>query len=617
MSDAMSGAKSGPAIVVLGAGGLAVAGRIRAELPGAALHGLKRRIPDAEVPFDDLSAHLRDLFARGVPIVGICAAGVLVRALATVLDDKRREPPVIAVAEDGSAVVPLLGGHHGANAMARDIAAALGVAPAITTAGDVRFGVALDEPPPGWRLANAGDAREFTAALLAGAAVRIEGDAPWLTAGDLPVTDAAEHVIHVTDQDMTGGPRTLIYHPKTLAVGVGCERGAAPDELVALVRRTLADAGLAPDAVAALVSIDVKSDEEAVHETAAALGVPARFFDPATLERETPRLANPSPAVFRAVGSHGVAEAAALAAAGAEGALVVAKRKSTRCTCAVARGIGIIEADKVGRARGTLTVVGIGPGDAAARTPEAAAAIEAATDVVGYRLYLDLLGPEADGQCRHGYELGEERVRVCDALALAAAGHAVALVSSGDAGIYAMASLVFELLATPEDAAWARVAVNVVPGISAMQAAAARIGAPLGHDFCAVSLSDLLTPWPAIERRLEAAAEGDFVVALYNPVSRRRRHQLARAAEILLAHRADDTPVVLARNLGRVGETVTVVSLAELVPDMADMLTLVIVGSTATKLVARNNGGVWVYTPRGYGDGAAAKPEDAEPKDAA
>lgn len=619
MNDAMSG----PAIVVLGAGGLAVAGRIRAALSGAVLHGLKRRVADAEVPFDNVGTHLRDLFARGVPIVGICAAGVLVRALVPVLDDKRQEPPVIAVAEDGSAVVPLLGGHHGANAMARDIAAALGVAPAITTAGDVRFGVALDEPPPGWRLANPHDAREFTAALLAGASVRIEGDAPWLTAGDLPVAgdageaEAAEHVIHVTDEHMTGGPKTLIYHPKILAVGVGCERGAAPDELIALVRRTLADAGLAPDAVAALVSIDVKSDEEAVHETAAALGVPARFFDPATLERETPRLANPSPAVFRAVGSHGVAEAAALAAAGAGGELVEAKRKSTRCTCAVARGIGIIEADKVGLARGTLTVIGIGPGDAAARTPEAAAAIEAATDVVGYRLYLDLLGPEADGQCRHGYELGEERVRVRDALALAAAGHVVALVSSGDAGIYAMASLVFELLATPEDAAWGRVAVNVVPGISAMQAAAARIGAPLGHDFCAVSLSDLLTPWPAIERRLKAAAEGDFVVALYNPVSRRRRRQLARAVEILSAHRADDTPVVLARNLGRVGETVTVVSLAELVPDMADMLTLVIVGSTATNLVARNNGGVWVYTPRGYGDGAAAKPEDAEPKDAA
>lgn len=612
---------SDSAIVVLGPGGLAVAGRIRDALPGAALHGLAARVDDATVPFvevsfDHVGSHLRKLFAEGVPIIGICAAGVLVRAIAPVLRDKAVEPAVIAVAEDGSAVVPLLGGHRGANHLARDIAAVLGVAPAITTAGDVRFGVALDEPPPGWHLANAGDAREFTAALLAGEAVRLDGEANWLTASDLPFAEAAELTIVATDRSIRGGKRTLVYHPQTLAVGIGCERGAAPKEMVALIRETLKDAGLAEAAVAAVVSIEVKSDEAAVLDAAASLGVPARFFDPATLERETPRLANPSEAVFRAVGSHGVAEAAALAAAGGGGELVVPKRKSRRCTCAVARGAGIIDASVVGRARGTLAVVGIGPGNEAWRTPEAAAALAAATDIVGYRLYLDLLGPEAHGKRRHAYELGEERVRVRDALDLAAGGRAVALVSSGDAGIYAMASLVFELLEAPEDAAWGRVAIAVVPGISAMQAAAARIGAPLGHDFCAVSLSDLLTPWPVIERRLKAAAEGDFVVALYNPASARRRHQLARAAEILLAHRADDTPVVLARNLGREGEQVRVVSLIDLTPEMADMLTLVIVGSSATRRVARGAkgaDGVWVYTPRGYGAGVAA----AESGDAA
>ncbi len=612
------------AIVVLGPGGLAVAGRIRDALPDAALHGLKGRVDDAGISFDHVGPHLRKLFAQGVPIIGICAAGVLVRAIAPVLQDKAVEPAVIAVAEDGSAVVPLLGGHRGANRMARDIAAVLGVAPAITTAGDVRFGVALDEPPPGWRLANPGDAREFTAALLAGAAVRLEGEASWLTASDLPLAEAAELTIVATDGNISGGKRTLVYHPQTLAVGVGCERGAAPEEMVALIRETLKDAGLAEAAVAAVVSIEVKSDEAAVLEAAAALGVKARFFDSATLERETPRLANPSEAVFREVGSHGVAEAVALAAAGAEGELAVPKRKSRRCTCAVARSPGIIDASHVGQARGTLTVVGIGPGNEAWRTPEARAAVAAATDIVGYRRYLDLLGPEADGKRRHAYGLGEERARVRHALDLAAGGRAVALISSGDAGIYAMASLVFELLEAPEDAAWGRVAVAVVPGVSAMQAAAARIGAPLGHDFCAVSLSDLLTPWPVIERRLEAAAEGDFVVALYNPASARRRHQLARAVEILLAHRADDTPVVLARNLGREGEAVRVVSLIDLAPEMADMLTLIIVGSSATRRVARGTegaDGVWVYTPRGYGAGAAtaddAERRDAEPKDAA
>ncbi len=176
----------------------------------------------------------------------------------------------------------------------------------------------------------------------------------------------------------------------------------------------------------------------------------------------------------------------------------------------------------------------------------------------------------------------------------------MALICSGDPGIYAMAALVFEFLERDEQPAWRRLEVTVVPGISALQAAAARAGAPLGHDFCAISLSDLLTPWPTIERRLAAAAVGDFVVALYNPVSKRRTTQLTRAVEILRAHRTAETPVVLARNLGREGEAVTVLRLDEIAPEKVDMLTLVLVGSIETRRIERGDGGCWVYTPRGY-----------------
>ncbi len=337
--------------------------------------------------------------------------------------------------------------------------------------------------------------------------------------------------------------------------------------------------------------------------------MPARFFDPARLEAETPRLANPSDRVFREVGCHGVAEGAALAAAGPEGELIVAKTKSARATCAVARAPGpILDA---GRPRGALAVVGLGPGAPDWRTPEASAAVRAASDLVGYRLYLDLSGPPAAGQIHHAYALGEEEIRVRAALDLAAEGRSVALVCSGDPGIYAMAALVFELLDREARADWKRVAVTVVPGVSALQAAAARIGAPLGHDFCAVSLSDLLTPWPAIEQRLKAAAEGDFVVALYNPVSKRRSRQLAAAVEILRTKRTGDTPVVLARNLGRPGEEIAVIALDELTPDRVDMLTVVLVGSTATRRVPRGEGGCWVYTPRGYAAKAGKSSEDA------
>jgi cobalt-precorrin 5A hydrolase/precorrin-3B C17-methyltransferase len=258
-------------------------------------------------------------------------------------------------------------------------------------------------------------------------------------------------------------------------------------------------------------------------------------------------------------------------------------------------------------------VIGTGPGDAVWRTPEVEAAVLRASDLVGYGLYLDLLGPLATGKARHGYELGEEEKRVRVALDLAAEGRDVALVCSGDPGIYAMATLVFELLERGGRQDWQRIAITVMPGVSALQAAAARSGAPLGHDFCTISLSDLLTPWAAIERRVRAAAEGDFVIAFYNPVSRRRTRQLAQAVAILREHRPADTPVVLARNLGRPGESVTTVDLAELTPDMVDMLTVVLVGSSETRRVARPDGGAWVYTPRGYAakqDGYAAKQDD-------
>jgi cobalt-precorrin 5A hydrolase/precorrin-3B C17-methyltransferase len=178
----------------------------------------------------------------------------------------------------------------------------------------------------------------------------------------------------------------------------------------------------------------------------------------------------------------------------------------------------------------------------------------------------------------------------------------VALVCSGDAGIYAMASLVFELVEMAGEEAWRRLEIEVVPGISALQAAAARAGAPLGHDFCTISLSDLLTPWEVIEERLQAAAEGDFVVALYNPASRRRRRQLGEARDILLAYRPPETPVILAHNLGREGERLDFTTLDRLETEMVDMLTLVIIGSTATRQFEGAGGRALVYTPRGYGD---------------
>lgn len=588
------------AVVAVTGAALDTARSIVAALPQAELHGHADRAPACDVAFTDAMAHLRGLFRQGTPIVGVCAAGILIRAIGPLLAGKDSDPPLLAVSPDGASVVPLLGGHRGANRLATIIAEALGGHAAITTAGDVTLGFAVDDPPPGWRVANPAAAKPIAAALLAGEPVRLEvewGDAGWLTTETLGTE--GRFGIRVTDHAVEGDDE-LILHPPVLAVGVGCERGTDPAELSDLVGRTLAEAGLAAGAVACVVSLDVKADEAAVHALAAELTVPARFFPPDRLEAETPRLAHPSDLVFAEVGCHGVAEAAALAACGPQGALLVAKTKSARATCAVARAPHAIDAEAVGRPRGRLFVVGIGPGNAAWRTPEASRAIALSSDLVGYGLYLDLLGEAADGKRRHESPLGAEEERVRHALDLAAEGRSVALVCSGDPGIYALATLVFELIDREDRPAWRRLDIVVAPGISAVQAAAARSGALLGHDFCAISLSDLLTPWSAIERRIAAAATGDFVVAFYNPVSQRRRDQLPAARRILLEQRGPDTPVVVARNLGRPQELVTLTTLGEMDPAGVDMLTIVVVGNSQSRMVgqgARN----WTYTPRGYG----------------
>ncbi len=595
----MTGTATEPALICLTPAALALGRRLQAAI-GGRVHATARA-GAGDIVIAETIPHLQQLFRAGTPIVGLCAAGILVRAVAPVLADKQAEPPVVAVAEDGSAVVPLLGGHRGANALARALGAVLAIVPAITTAGELRLGFALDAPPPGWRLSQPEQAKPLMAALLAGTPVALAAEVAVDWPDPAAFTPGAALSVPVTWRAVDG----FALHPPVLAVGVGCERGADPAELTALVDGVLAEHGLAPGAVALVGSIDLKADEPAVHAVAERLGAPARFFPAARLAEEAPRLATPSETVLRETGCPGVAEGAALAAVGPGGRLLVPKRRGRRTTVAVAVAAQPIEAATLGRPQGRLDVVGIGPGDAGSRTADAVTALTAATRMVGYGLYLDLVADLIGATPRVATALGQETERVDAALALAAAGERVALVCSGDPGVYALATLVMERLAGTADPAWRRVAVGIVPGISAMQAAAARLGAPLGHDFAAISLSDLLTPWPAIERRLAAAADGDFVVALYNPRSERRGWQLGRALTILGARRPADTPVALGRNLGRADETVEIATLASLDPTQVDMLTLVLIGSSTTRAFA-HGGRTRLYTPRGYAAKASA-----------
>ncbi|HTV45405.1 MAG TPA: precorrin-3B C(17)-methyltransferase [Stellaceae bacterium] len=407
----MAGIAGRLAILVLDEGSLATARRVRSALPDARIYGLSGRATGADVAFTDLATTLRQLFTAGVPVVAFCAAGIVIRALAPLLAEPllaepfpaegRTEPPVLAVAGDGSAVAPLLGGLR-ADDLARTIAAALCVAPAVTAS-----------------------------------------------------------------------------------------------------RGVCADPAAAPTAGSALP-----------------------------------------------------------------------------------------------RGRGRLAIVGLGPGGGGAMTPDAREALAAADDIVGYAFYLRLAGPFVARQRLHPSDNRAEMDRARLALTLAAGGGSVAIVSSGDPGIFAMASAVLDALDQSDDPAWHGVELVVIPGISAAHAAAALAGAPLGHDFCVLSLSDNLKPWAVIERRVASAAAADLVLALYNPASRARPWQFGRAIEIVRRYRAPVTPVVLGHDLGRCGESLRVVPLAELSPADADMRTVVIIGSSTTRAFPRADGGSWVYTPR-------------------
>lgn len=592
-----------PAVLFLTPSGEATARR-GAEALGAQLHG--RSGSDLDWQIEEVAPHLRALFAAGHPIIGVCASGILIRALAPLIGSKHEDPPVIALAEDGSTAIPLLGGHHGANDIVRQLAKALGGHAALTTAGEVSLGLALDAPPPGWRLENPGDAKSAMVALLSGAVATQSGSADWLR----PIASR----VSITNPEIGSpvilqveGTEPLIYRRQTYALGVGCARYCPPDELVALTRQTLAENGISVFEIACIHSVDLKSDEAAIHALAANLEVPVAFYPVETLEALTPRLANPSDVVFSEIGCHGVAEAAAMASAGPEAQLTVEKHKSANATCALAQITGPPEPASP---RGRLSVIGIGPGAAELRTPQASRLIAEAEELVGYSLYIDLLGPLARGKLRRDFPLGGEEDRCRYALERAGEGRNVALVCSGDAGIYAMGSLVMELLDRDAENGGVspkarRVEVVNAPGVSALQMASAHAGALIGHDFCAISLSDLLTPRVQIIKRLHAAAAGDFVIAFYNPVSKRRRTLLAEAREILLKHRPAETPVLLAASLGRPEEKLTPRTLETLEVDEVDMLTTVLVGSSKSKAfrsgdISAGADGTQIYTPRGY-----------------
>jgi cobalt-precorrin 5A hydrolase/precorrin-3B C17-methyltransferase len=514
-------------------------------------------------------------------IVLFLATGAALRLLAPLLESKQQDPGVVTVDDAGNFVVALCGGHEGgANALAARVADTLGGTPVITTASDSVGFPALDSLGDrlGLRLESDSDLASVGAALVSGEKVNFVTDRRW-PLGPLPEnvvrTDEWEAPLILISDRFVEAPRpAVVFRPPSLVAGVGCSSGVDAEEILELLLRSLAQAELTEKSVAALASIDVKRDEAGLLQAAEKLEVPIHFHPAEALSVvEAP---NPSELVRDAVGTPSVAEAAVVSS-GAE--LVLEKQKSANATVAIGRL----------PVRGRLALVSLGPGEDTLIPPLAREALVSSEFVVGLDQYVDrirhLLRP---GTRVLTPPLGNEVERAELALAEARAGGSVALVSSGDVGIYAMASPALEL--ADED-----VDVVVVPGVTAAQAAASLLGSPLGHDHCSVSLSDLLTPWGVIQSRVRAAAEGDFVVSLYNPRSKGRDWQLGKVKEILLEHRPPDTPVGIVKDAYRQTQRVILTDLASLRQEDVDMLTIVLVGSSQTRVVAGR-----MVTPRGY-----------------
>ncbi|WP_069773851.1 precorrin-3B C(17)-methyltransferase [Streptomyces sp. LUP30] len=558
-------------------------GLISATAAGAAARDrLAAAWPDRTRVYDGpVGDAVRRAFAECEQLVCFLATGAVVRLVAPLLSDKASDPGVVCVDEAGRFAVSLVGGHGGgANELAVSVGGLLGAEPVVTTATDAVGIPGLDT----LGLPVEGDVAGVTRALLDGEPVALDVEVAW----PLPPLPFAARVrtpgmpaVRLTDRAVEPAEGEVLVRPPSLVVGVGASRGVPVDEVLDLVEGALRDAGLSPRSLAELATVDAKRDEPGIVAAAARLGVPVVTYPAEELTKvEVP---NPSDAPLAAVGTPSVAEASALVRGGE---LLVAKRKSARAdghasmaTCAVVRR----------PARGRLAVVGLGPGARDLLTPRATAELRRAAVLVGLDQYVDqirdLLRP---GTRILESGLGAEEERARTAVEEARRGQAVALIGSGDAGVYAMAS---PALAEASD----DIDVVGVPGVTAALAAGAILGAPLGHDHVSISLSDLHTPWEVIERRVRAAAEADLVVTFYNPRSRGRDWQLPKALSILAGHREPATPVGVVRNASRPDGTSRLTTLAGLDPAWVDMMTVVTVGNTATRAIAGR-----MVTPRGY-----------------
>lgn len=560
--------------------------------------------PD-EHPFDGhISELVTQLLERHDSLILIMATGIAVRAVAPLLKHKHEDPGVLVIDEQGKHVISLIGGHsRRSNALASRIASLIEAEPVITTASDVSGIPAIDliGQEFGWKLEGGANAARVAAAVLNGDPVGIyqdSGETDWAKDVFPPNVFFAEGPDALKRPECRGailithrrfGPedrgllqKAIVYRPRSLVVGLGFNRGATAQEIGRVVARVFVEWKLCRTCIRKLATIDLKADDPALAAFAQELGVPVECFSADSL-RAAEFPSSPSEAVFRAVDLPAVCEPAALLCSGAS-SLIVPKVKRGNVTVAVAEAVLV--------RRGKLSIVGTGPGSPAQLTRRASEAIRECDVILGYKTYVKSLGNLTDGKRVIESGMRQELERTREAMDLAASGKRVALVSGGDPGVYGMSAPVFEILSEGSPAEFD---IEVFPGVPALTAAAALLGAPLSQDFASISLSDLLTPWETIADRLDKAAQADFVIVLYNPRSRGRRHQFGEALNLIRRHRSGSTVVGIVRGAYRHDQQVHVTVLDNVRREEIDMSTVVIIGNSSTRSWGR-----WMVTPRGY-----------------
>ncbi|WP_107670382.1 precorrin-3B C(17)-methyltransferase [Cyanothece sp. BG0011] len=571
-----------------------------------------------------LKTHLATIWPNHRALIFCLATGAVIRLIAPLLQDKATDPAIIVIDAKGQSVISLCSGHQGgADRLAQLIAHHLHATPIITGASHHLNlpGIDILGLPFGWRK-GPGDWTGVSHAIASQKRVQVIQEAgSKLWQENLPQnhpfyfgfgqmgenTPEGRIWISATQRRFAeGSPLPKVqWYPRVLWVGIGCIRGTSQGLIASAIKEVCQRYHLATEAIAGMATIDLKADEVGIIEYCQEKEYPLLTYSADVLNAI--KVPNPSDVVKEEVGTSSVAEAAAIYGANywfdyegnrenreIDQSLLVTKQIIKSEGEAVTIAIAKSELEYTGKT-GKIYLVGIGPGSLEQITSAAKMAINQADALVGYSLYLDLINPlQRSGQIVESLPITQERKRAQRAIELAQWGLSVAVISSGDCGIYGMAGLVLEELKNTD---WdgKKPNIEVFPGITALQAAASRVGTPLMHDFCAISLSDLLTPWEVIKKRLNAAAMGDFVTALYNPRSQTRQSQIVEAQSIFLNYRNPNTPVALVRCAYRQDETIILTNLQEMLTHTIDMLTTVLIGNSST-FYHQN----WMVTPRGY-----------------